>query len=139
MRFEENSLDTAHTTFVYQQFGAIRNPKLEVFPLEHSEWGARVARVKPAPGADQNTGEMAKLLPAERKSTQVSLEYSLTGLCHRIQPTFLEGMSLNQLHRAHAGGGQARPFAKTPRTGSTRRCPCARSRPTQTDISGSNG
>jgi len=122
MRFEENSLDTAHTTFVHQQFGAIRNPKLEVFPLEHKEWGAKVARVKPAPGADQKTGEMAKLLSAERKSTQVELEFSLLGLCHRIQPTFREGMSLinftartpveDKLSRAF--GWQARNYLKEP-------------------------
>lgn len=122
MRFEENSLDTAHTNFVHQQFGAYRNPKLEVFPIEHSEWGARVARVRPAPGADQKTGEMAKLLSEERKSTQVGLEFSLVGLCHRIQPTFREGMSLinftartpveDKLSRAF--GWQARNYLKAP-------------------------
>ncbi len=122
MRFEENSLDTAHTNFVHQQFGAIRNPKLEVFPLEHTEWGARVARVKPAPGADQKTGEMAKLLAEERKFTQVELEFSLAGLCHRIKPTFREGMSLInftartpvEAKLSRAFGWQARNYLKEP-------------------------
>ncbi len=92
MRFEENSLDTAHTNFVHRQFGARRNPKLQSFPLEHREWGAKVSRVKPAPGQDQKSGELAKLL-GERKNTSVELEFSLVGICHRIQPTFREGMS----------------------------------------------
>jgi len=93
MRFEENSLDTAHTNFVHRQFGAKRTPKLDPYPIEPTEWGARVARQKPAPQQDQKSGEIAKLLAADRRSTSVTLEFSLVGLCHRIQPTFREGMS----------------------------------------------
>jgi phenylpropionate dioxygenase-like ring-hydroxylating dioxygenase large terminal subunit len=122
MRFEENSLDTAHTNFVHRQFGARRNPKLQAFPLEHREWGAKVSRVKPAPGADQKTGELAKLLSADRKDTRVELEFSLVGLCHRIQPTFREGMSqINFTARtpveqklSRAFGWQARNYLKEP-------------------------
>jgi phenylpropionate dioxygenase-like ring-hydroxylating dioxygenase large terminal subunit len=93
MRFEENSLDTAHTNFVHRQFGAKRTPKLDPYPIVPTEWGARVARQKPAPQQDQKSGEIAKLLAADRRSTSVTLEFSLVGLCHRIQPTFREGMS----------------------------------------------
>jgi phenylpropionate dioxygenase-like ring-hydroxylating dioxygenase large terminal subunit len=122
MRFEENSLDTAHTNFVHAQFGARRNPRLEAFPIEQKEWGARVHRVKPAPGADQKSGELAKLLSADRKSTQVELEFSVIGLCHRIQPTFREGMSqINFTARtpvepklSRAFGWQARNYLKEP-------------------------
>lgn len=122
MRFEENSLDTAHTNFVHRQFGAKRTPKLENFPLEETEWGARVSRRKPAPKPDQKTGEMAKLLGEERLNTSVALEFSLVGLCHRIQPTFKEGMSqINFTARtpvdkklSRAIGWQARNYLKEP-------------------------
>ena len=93
MRFEENSLDTAHTNFVHRQFGAKRTPKLDHYPVVATQWGARVARQKPAPQQDQKSGEIAKLLAADRRSTSVTLEFSLVGLCHRIQPTFRERMS----------------------------------------------
>jgi len=122
MRFEENSLDTAHTQFVHRQFGARRTPKLENFPLVESEWGARVTRRKPAPKPDQKSGEMAKMLSEERLNTSVELEFSLVGLCHRIQPTFKEGMTQinftartpvdRQLSRAI--GWQARNYLKEP-------------------------
>jgi phenylpropionate dioxygenase-like ring-hydroxylating dioxygenase large terminal subunit len=122
MRFEENSLDTAHVNFVHRQFGSRRNPKLEATPIEHREYGAKVSRVKPAPAPDQKTGELGRLLAGDRKSTQVELEFSVIGLCHRIQPTFREGMSqINftartpvdpQLSRAF--GWQARNYLKEP-------------------------
>ncbi|MCP5329143.1 MAG: hypothetical protein H7A15_10920, partial [Sinobacteraceae bacterium] len=124
MRFEENSLDTAHTNFVHRQFGAKRTPKLEPYPIELTEWGARVAREKPAPQQDQKSGEMARLLAESgpRRSTQVSLEFSLVGLCHRIQPTFREGMSQISFTartpidpwRSRAIGWQARNYLLEP-------------------------
>jgi phenylpropionate dioxygenase-like ring-hydroxylating dioxygenase large terminal subunit len=122
MRFEENSLDTAHTNFVHRAFGAKRTPKLEPFPVEATEWGARVARTKPAPQPDQKSGEIARLLAADRRTTQVTLEFSLVGLCHRIQPTFREGMSqINftartpiDVGRSRAIGWQARNYLLEP-------------------------
>lgn len=122
MRFEENSLDTAHTNFVHRQFGAKRTPKLENFPIRETEWGASVSRRKPAPKPDQKTGEMAKLLGTERLDTSVALEFSIVGLCHRIQPTFKEGMSqINFTARtpvdqklSRAIGWQARNYLKEP-------------------------
>ena len=122
MRFEENSLDTAHTNFVHRQFGAKRTPKLEPYPIEPTEWGARVAREKPAPQQDQKSGEIAKLLAADRRSTRVALEFSLIGLCHRIQPTFREGMSQINFTartpidpwRSRAIGWQARNYLLEP-------------------------
>jgi phenylpropionate dioxygenase-like ring-hydroxylating dioxygenase large terminal subunit len=122
MRFEENSLDTAHTNFVHRQFGAKRTPKLDPYPIEPTEWGAKVARQKPAPQQDQKSGEIAKLLAADRRSTSVTLEFSLIGLCHRIQPTFREGMSqINftartpiDLYTSRAIGWQARNYLLEP-------------------------
>jgi phenylpropionate dioxygenase-like ring-hydroxylating dioxygenase large terminal subunit len=122
MRFEENSLDTAHTQFVHRVFGSKRTPKLEPAQLEHKEWGARVTRTKPAPKPDQKYGKMAELLAVERRTTNVALEFSLVGLCHRIQPTFKEGMSqinftartpIDQ-KRSRAIGWQARNYLKEP-------------------------
>ena len=78
-------------------------------PIEEGEWGARVSRVKPAPKLDQKSGEIAKLLGVERSSTQVTLEFSLVGLCHRIQPTFREGMSqINFTARTPIDAGRSR-------------------------------
>ena len=94
MRFEENSLDTAHTNFVHRQFGAKRNPKLESYPIEQTEWGARVARLKPAPTArPEDRARWPSCWRPSGARPSVTLEFSLVGLCHRIQPTFREGMS----------------------------------------------
>ena len=93
MRMEENSLDTAHTNFVHKAFGAKRNPKLESFPIEPTAWGAKVSRTKPAPPADVKSGAIAGLLAGERTQTSVTLEFSVVGVSHRINPTFKPGMS----------------------------------------------
>ena len=93
MRMEENSLDTAHTNFVHGHFGARHNPKIENFPLEATAYGARVERTKPAPEHKNKSGAMADLLPKDRKNTSVTLEFSIIGVSHRIQPTFRPGMS----------------------------------------------
>ncbi|MCB2108528.1 MAG: aromatic ring-hydroxylating dioxygenase subunit alpha [Rhodobacteraceae bacterium] len=93
MRMEENSLDTAHTNFVHKAFGSKRNPKLEAFPIEATPWGARVERTKPAPPRAVKQGEIAKLLSEDRKQTTVTLEFSVVGISHRINPTFKPGMS----------------------------------------------
>ena len=70
------------------------HPEARALTRSSTRSGARGLRAsKPAPQQDQKSGEIAKLLAAERSSTQVTLEFSLVGLCHRIQPTFREGMS----------------------------------------------
>jgi len=93
MRMEENSLDTAHTNFVHKAFGAKQRPKLEAAPIVPTEWGAKVSRTKPAPDAKVKSGEIAKLLAEPRGQTSVELEFSVIGVCHRINPTFKPGMS----------------------------------------------
>lgn len=122
MRMEENSLDTAHTNFVHRAFGARHAPKLDVFPIEETEWGGRVARVKPAPKDAVKSGRMAKLIGKERKDTRVELEFSVIGVCHRIKPTFRPGMSqINftartpiDAYRTRAIGWQARNYLTEP-------------------------
>jgi phenylpropionate dioxygenase-like ring-hydroxylating dioxygenase large terminal subunit len=93
-RFEENSLDTAHINFVHPTFGTRRTPRVHVVPITPTEHGARVQRVRPAPKVEQKTGEMAKILNPDRGFTAVSVEFSLIGVCHRIQPVFQQGMSI---------------------------------------------
>jgi phenylpropionate dioxygenase-like ring-hydroxylating dioxygenase large terminal subunit len=93
-RFEENSLDTAHINFVHPTFGTRRAPRVHVVPITPTQYGAKVQRVRPAPKVEQKTGEMAKILNPDRGFTAVSVEFSLIGLCHRIQPVFQEGMSI---------------------------------------------
>ncbi len=122
MRMEENSLDTAHTNFVHRAFGARHAPALEASLIEETEWGARVARTKPAPKTEQKSGDMAHLLQKGRKNTSVNLEFSVIGVCHRINPTFRPGMSLITFtartpidaYRTRAIGWQARNYLMAP-------------------------
>ncbi len=93
VRLEENSLDTIHTSFVHKRFGGRVDPSSAAMPIEPTEWGARVARVKNAPEHGRKSGAIADLLPKDRKKTTVEIEFSLIGVCHRIKPTFREGMS----------------------------------------------
>ncbi|MFC5371248.1 Rieske 2Fe-2S domain-containing protein [Brevundimonas faecalis] len=92
-KFEENSLDTAHLSFVHATFGSRINPKAVDAPLERTAFGARVKRERPAPKAAQKSGVLGALLSEEREKTSVELEFSILGVCHRINPTFRPGMS----------------------------------------------
>ena len=92
-KFEENSLDTAHLSFVHKAFGNRMDPKATIVPIERTKYGARVARERTPPPPGAKTGKLAELLAAPRGKTSVQLEFSLLGLCHRIQPTFRPGMS----------------------------------------------
>ncbi len=122
VRMEENSLDTVHTSFVHRRFGGDVDPESANMPIERTEWGARVAREKNAPKASQKTAEMAQLLGGDRKRTKVNLEFSLIGLCHRINPTFRPGMSQIQFtartpidaYRTRVFGWQARNYMLEP-------------------------
>lgn len=118
VRMEENSLDTIHTSFVHRRFGGRVDPKSAAADIELLPHGARVRREKHAPDASAKSGELAKLLPANRTRTRVSLEFSIVGVCHRIQPTFSEGMSqinftartpIDEFH-TRAFGWQARNY-----------------------------
>lgn len=121
VRMEENSLDTVHTSFVHRRFGGEVDPASANMPIEKTQWGARVAREKNAPRTSQKSAEMAKLV-GERKRTKVSLEFSLIGLCHRINPTFRPGMSQVQFtartpidaYRTRVFGWQARNYMMEP-------------------------
>jgi phenylpropionate dioxygenase-like ring-hydroxylating dioxygenase large terminal subunit len=122
VRMEENSLDTIHTSFVHRRFGGRVDPKSAATDIELLPYGARVKREKNAPEEGSNSGDLAKLLPANRTRTRVSLEFSIVGICHRIQPTFSEGMSQINFtartpideFRTRAFGWQARNYLLGP-------------------------
>jgi phenylpropionate dioxygenase-like ring-hydroxylating dioxygenase large terminal subunit len=122
VRMEENSLDTIHTSFVHRRFGGRVDPKSAAADIELLPFGARVAREKNAPEQGRNSGDLARLLPPNRTRTRVSLEFSIVGICHRIQPTFSEGMSqinftartpIDEFH-TRAFGWQARNYLLEP-------------------------
>lgn len=92
-KFEENSLDTAHLSFVHKTFGSRMDPKATIVPIARTAYGAHVARERTPPAAEAKTGVLGALLSEKREKTSVQLEFSLLGLCHRIQPTFRPGMS----------------------------------------------
>jgi phenylpropionate dioxygenase-like ring-hydroxylating dioxygenase large terminal subunit len=122
VRMEENSLDTIHTSFVHRRFGGRVDPKSAAADIELLPLGARVSREKNAPDKSANSGDLARLLPADRTRTRVSIEFSIVGICHRIQPTFSEGLSqinftartpVDELH-TRAFGWQARNYLLEP-------------------------
>ncbi len=122
VRMEENSLDTIHTSFVHRRFGGRVDPKSAAADIELLPFGARVRREKNAPEQGSNSGDLARLLPANRTRTRVALEFSIVGICHRIQPTFSEGMSqinftartpVDEFH-TRAFGWQARNYLLEP-------------------------
>ncbi|WP_409020602.1 Rieske 2Fe-2S domain-containing protein [Brevundimonas vesicularis] len=92
-KFEENSLDTAHLSFVHSTFGNRISPKAVHAPLVRTAYGTKVQRERAAPKASQKSGILGQLLSEEREKTSVELEYSVVGICHRINPTFRPGMS----------------------------------------------
>ncbi|MFZ4110052.1 MAG: Rieske 2Fe-2S domain-containing protein [Polymorphobacter sp.] len=92
-KFEENSLDTAHLSFVHKTFGSRMDPKANIVPIDRTAYGARVSRERTPPPAEAKSGVLGALLAEPRGKTSVELEFSLLGLCHRIKPTFRPGMS----------------------------------------------
>jgi phenylpropionate dioxygenase-like ring-hydroxylating dioxygenase large terminal subunit len=89
---KENSLDTAHLSFVHSTFGNRQSPRAVFAPIQRTRYGARVERVRDAPRAAQKSGVMAELLSEERAKTKVTLEFAMSGICHRIAPEFRPGM-----------------------------------------------
>ncbi|MDA5192919.1 Rieske 2Fe-2S domain-containing protein [Govanella unica] len=92
-KMEENSLDTAHLTFVHSVFGSREDATATIVPIEKRPYGGYVYRERTAPKASQKSGVLGQLLSQERTKTTVSLEYSVVGICHRIHPQFRPGMA----------------------------------------------
>lgn len=83
-RLCENSLDTSHPSFVHKRFGSRIAPKATIVPIEHTEHGAKVTRERAAPAASQKRGALADLLPKDRKTTRVTVEWTMIGLVEML-------------------------------------------------------
>lgn len=83
-RLCENSLDTSHPSFVHKRFGNRISPKATIVPIEPTEHGAKVTRERAAPAASQKRGGIAKLLPKDRKTTKVTVEWSMIALVEML-------------------------------------------------------
>jgi len=83
-RLCENSLDTSHPSFVHKRFGSRISPKAAIVPIERTEHGAKVSRERAAPQASQKRGAIAKLLPKDRKTTRVTVEWSMIALVEML-------------------------------------------------------
>ncbi len=92
-KFEENSLDTAHITYVHSTFGNRTDRKHTPAQIKSTYYGKKVRRERKAPKATQKSGVLGKLLSEERSKTVVELEFCLVGIAHRINPQFRPGMS----------------------------------------------
>lgn len=121
-KFEENSLDTAHLSFVHKAFGNRMDPRASLVPLERTPYGARVARERTPPPPGAKSGVLGELLAQPRGKTRVELEFSVLGICHRINPTFRPGMAQVVFsattpidpHNSRQFGIQARNYAIEP-------------------------
>src|SRR3546814_6388192 len=69
------------------------DPKASLVPIERTAYGARVARGRTSPKPEAKSGILGELLAQPRGKTRVELEFSILGLCHRINPTFRPGMA----------------------------------------------
>ncbi len=93
MRLGENFIDSSHLHFVHQ-FGKHLSPKMEIVPIEETEWGARLAQGLDARNKkDQTTQALADALPKERKESKFDLQYSLVGMMHRNRQDMAPGVT----------------------------------------------
>jgi phenylpropionate dioxygenase-like ring-hydroxylating dioxygenase large terminal subunit len=84
VRLGENSVDTSHPAFVHKAFGNRLSPKANIVPITETPHGATVTRVRAAPPISQKTGAMQKILPTDRKTTRVTLEFSMVGITEML-------------------------------------------------------
>ncbi len=84
VRLGENSTDTAHPSFVHKAFGNRLSPKAVIVPIQDTPYGARTVRERAAPPIANKTGAIAKILPTDRKTTRVTLEFSMVGLTEML-------------------------------------------------------
>ena len=83
-RLGENSVDTSHPSFVHKQFGNRLSPKANIVPITEEQYGATVSRTRAAPPLSGKSAAMQKLLPADRKTTRVTLHFSMVGLTEML-------------------------------------------------------
>ena len=93
VRLGENSVDSAHPSFVHKAFGSFINPKVNIVPIEDTDFGARVDRSRTAPQHKQKTGSIAKILPKDRKKTRVEIEFSMIGVTEILKQHMATGVT----------------------------------------------
>ncbi|MBL8642743.1 MAG: Rieske 2Fe-2S domain-containing protein [Rhodospirillaceae bacterium] len=84
VRLGENSTDTAHPAFVHKAFGNRLSPKANIVPIQDMPYGAKTVRERAAPPIANKTGAIAKILPTDRKTTRVTLEFSMVGITEML-------------------------------------------------------
>lgn len=84
IRLGENSVDTSHPSFVHKAFGNRLSPKANIVPIQDTAFGAIVTRERAAPPNANKSAAMAKILPADRKTTRVTLQFSMVGLTEML-------------------------------------------------------
>ena len=84
VRLGENSIDTSHPSFVHKAFGNRLSPKATIVPIQETPFGATVTRERAAPPIQNKSGAMARILPSDRKTTRVTLQYSMVGLTEML-------------------------------------------------------
>lgn len=122
MRLGENSVDTSHPSFVHKAFGSRINPKASIVPITDTDYGATVTRVRAAPPNSQKSAAMQKILPTDRKTTRVTLEFSMVGITEMLyqemtaeisQVLFSARTPIDE-HNTKSYGFQARNFLMEP-------------------------
>ena len=83
-RLGENSVDTSHPAFVHKAFGNRLSPKANIVPIIDTAFGATVTRERAAPPNSQKSGAMQKILPTDRKTTRVTLQFSMVGITEML-------------------------------------------------------
>ena len=99
-RAEENSIDGAHPSFVHSSFGSKRDPKVQIVPIEKTEWTASTTRERTPPDRSQKTGRMRELTAEVRGKTRATTAFCFTGITHRIVIDRADGLRQRTLsHR----------------------------------------
>lgn len=84
VRLGENSVDTSHPSFVHKAFGNRLSPKVNIVPIKETQFGAVITRERAAPPIENKSAAMAKILPADRKTTRVTMQFSMVGLTEML-------------------------------------------------------
>ncbi len=110
-RSEENSIDGAHPSFVHTSFGSKRDPKVQIVPVQHDDWGARTTRERTAPDRSQKSGTMRALTAEKRGKTKATTAFTFTGITHRIEINRADGLRQTTLsHRTPVDEFSTRTF-----------------------------
>ena len=121
-RLCENSIDTANPSFVHKRFGNRISPKWTKVDIVPTEQGAKSTRERAAPAASQKRGGIAEILPQDRKTTRVTLEWSMIALVEmlyqemttEITQVLFSARTPVDDHSVRSYGFQARNFLMEP-------------------------